>query len=495
MKLRTALLILCGVVLGVVALKVYGLVRPRTAYFWTEPGTRGRARFVNDLQDEISNQRKNAIVVAASRVGPAVASVTVIQTRVVTSGPFSSPFSDQFFDDFFRDFFPPRRYKEKIQSLGSAVILSSDGYVITNEHVVANATEIKVTLPDSRQFDARIIGTDRSSDIALLKIDGKDLPYATLGNSDDLIIGEWVIALGNPFGFLLEDAHPTVTVGVVSALRRGMKSSRGGGREERIYKDMIQTDAAINPGNSGGPLANILGEVIGINTFIFSSGGGSEGVGFALPISSVKHIIIELKAHGKRREVWHGIYVQELTQELAAALKVDKKGILVSSVEDASPADRAGLKPGDQIVEAAGKPMNRPADWEGVEAKLVVGDTLSLKILRGGKELSGQFVVREYSAQVAAKRLESLGLTVQNVNPLLKKSHNLMRDDGVVVVAIKRNSLGERIGLREGDVILQWAGQPVRNTDDLLSATRELSGDITTIIDRKGMLLEVSWRI
>ena len=495
MKLRTILLILCGVVLGVVALKVYGLVRPRTAYFWAGPGSDPRARLVNDLQDEISNQRKNAIVVAASRVGPAVASVTVIQTRIVTSGSFASPFADQFFDDFFRDFFPPRRYKEKIQSLGSAVIVSSNGYVITNEHLVANATEIKVTLPDARQFDARIIGTDRTSDVALLKIDGRDLPYATLGNSDDLIIGEWVIALGNPFGFLLEDAHPTVTVGVVSALRRSMKSRGQRAGQERIYKDMIQTDAAINPGNSGGPLVNIMGEVIGMNTFIFSSGGGSEGVGFALPISSEKHIITELKAHGKRREVWHGIYVQELTPELAAALKVEKKGILVSSVEEGSPADRAGLKPGDRIVEALGKPMNRPTDWEGVEAKLVVGDTLSLEMLRGGAEMTSEFVVKEYSPQVAAKRLERLGLTVQNVNPLLKKSHNLMRDDGVVVAGIKRNSLGERIGLREGDVILQWGGQPVRNTDDLLSATRELSGDITIIIDRKGMLLEVSWRI
>lgn len=252
MKLKSILLIVFGVMVGLGVYKLYLLIKPRPSYIWYEPNAGDKLKLAN-LQDEISNQRKNAIVLAASKVGPAVVSITVIQTRIVATEPFYTPFADEFFDQFFKDFFPPRRYKEKIQSLGSGIIISPDGFITTNEHVVANATEIKVTVPDGRQFDARVIGSDRTVDVALLKIEGKDLPYVVLGNSDDLIIGEWVLALGNPFAFLLEDTRPSVTVGVVSAVRRPIKSASTGGREERIYKDMIQTDAAINPGNSGGP--------------------------------------------------------------------------------------------------------------------------------------------------------------------------------------------------------------------------------------------------
>ncbi|MEO0226346.1 MAG: trypsin-like peptidase domain-containing protein, partial [candidate division WOR-3 bacterium] len=223
MRLKNILFVILGIVIGVAGFSIYVRLKPRPTYFWSEIPDQDKIRLVG-LQEEVSNQRKNAIVIAANKVGPAVVSITVIQTRIVTTEPFYSPFADDFFDQFFRDFFPPRRYKEKIQSLGSGVIISPDGYILTNEHVITNATEIKITLPDGRQFNGRVIGTDAVNDVALLKIDGKDLPYAPLGDSDELIIGEWVIALGNPFGFLLEDTHPTVTVGVVSALHRSIKS-------------------------------------------------------------------------------------------------------------------------------------------------------------------------------------------------------------------------------------------------------------------------------
>ncbi|MCX8014919.1 MAG: S1C family serine protease, partial [candidate division WOR-3 bacterium] len=193
------------------------------------------------LQTEISNSRTTAIVLAARKVSPAVVCITVVQERIVTTSPFLSPFSDPFFDEFFKDFFPRRQYKEQIQSLGSGVIINESGDIITNAHVVEGATKIKVTLPDNRQFDGQLININHSSDLALIKINGKNLPYATLGNSDDLMIGEWCIAFGNPFGFLLEDAQPSVTVGVISALNRVIKSSQLGGRE---LKNMIQTDAA-----------------------------------------------------------------------------------------------------------------------------------------------------------------------------------------------------------------------------------------------------------
>ncbi len=201
-----------------------------------------------------------------SPVRPAVVSINVIQTRIIRETPFLSPFGDDFFGDpFWRDFFPPRSYREQVRSLGSGVLISKEGIVLTNEHVVRGAETIKVTLPDGRRFDGKLLGTDPQTDLAAVKISGSNLPSAALGNSDDLAIGEWAIAIGNPFAYLLDDTQPTVTAGVVSATRRSIKSERG---QVQVYRDMIQTDAAINPGNSGGPLVNADGEVIGVNTFI-----------------------------------------------------------------------------------------------------------------------------------------------------------------------------------------------------------------------------------
>ncbi|HEX9912543.1 MAG TPA: trypsin-like peptidase domain-containing protein, partial [candidate division Zixibacteria bacterium] len=244
-----------------------------------------------DFQEEITATRRNAIVRAAEKIGPAVVSISVVQTRTVRESPFLSPFGDEFFDEFWGRYFQPREYKQKVYSLGSGVIISDDGYVLTNEHVVRDADELKVTLPDGREVKGKLVGQDFTSDLAVIKIEGNKFPYATLGDSDNLIIGEWAIALGNPFGYLLDDPHPTVTVGVISALNRDMKRGTG---EDRVYRKMIQTDAAINPGNSGGPLVNADGEVIGINTFIFTTSRGSEGIGFAIPVNRAKNILTDL---------------------------------------------------------------------------------------------------------------------------------------------------------------------------------------------------------
>lgn len=283
MKARDLLLVFAGIAAAGLVFTGYALVKgpARAGGPGPEPVP---------ANDEISKQRLNAIVVAAGRVGPAVVSITVVQTRIVTVTPFGDPF----FDEFFGDFFPERRYRQEIKSLGSGVIISSDGYVLTNEHVVHDASKIRITLSSGVQHDAAVVAADTTSDLALLKVNGVDLPYAELGNSGDLMIGEWVIALGNPFGFLLEDTRPTVTVGVISALGRSIKSTY----QNRLYRDMIQTDAAINPGNSGGPLTNILGQVVGINTFIFTASGGSEGIGFARPVNFVKKFIDEAKRNG-----------------------------------------------------------------------------------------------------------------------------------------------------------------------------------------------------
>ncbi|MEO0075157.1 MAG: trypsin-like peptidase domain-containing protein [candidate division WOR-3 bacterium] len=344
------------------------------------------------LQGEITNSRTTAIVIAARKVSPAVVSITVIQERIVRTTPFMSPFADRFWDDFFRDFFPPRQYKEQIQSLGSGVIINQEGDIITNAHVVEGATKIKITLPDTRQFDGELVDIDRTHDLALIKIKGKNLPYVTLGNSDDLMIGEWCIALGNPFGFLLEDAQPSVTVGVISALNRTLKSTQSDGRE---FKNMIQTDAAINPGNSGGPLVNALGEVIGINTFIFSRSGGSEGIGFAIPINSVKRFIQASKENVKKMvsedkiekiKTKIGLTVADNNFTLMKKYNLNtEEGVVVIEVEKNSIASVLSINPGDIIVSINNQRPKNAQDF----AKLTesVRNQLDLVINRFGEQI------------------------------------------------------------------------------------------------------------
>jgi serine protease Do len=345
---------------------------------------------VSQLEEKLSNQRVNAIVLAAKKVSPAVVSIAVTQTRIVTYSPFSSPFFDDFWRDFFKDFFPQRRYKEEIKGLGSGVIIDPTGYIVTNSHVVENATEIKVSLPDGRSFDGEIIALDPEEDLALLKINGKDLPYAQLGNSDDLLIGEWVIALGNPFGFLIEDTKPTVTVGVISAVNREVR----GRTEGRVYKNMIQTDAAINPGNSGGPLVNILGEVIGINTFILSHAGGSEGVGFAIPINRVKEFIEEAKKEIKAKkevekikiEKW-GIEVSDIDNYLKKRYSLQTNyGAVILKIEENSLGEALGLDVGDAILSFQDEKVVGALDLKK-KIENFKGNTFKLIIERKGERI------------------------------------------------------------------------------------------------------------
>uniref|UniRef100_A0A7V5XYX5 Trypsin-like serine protease n=1 Tax=candidate division WOR-3 bacterium TaxID=2052148 RepID=A0A7V5XYX5_UNCW3 len=345
---------------------------------------------ISQLEEKLSNQRVNAIVLAAKKVSPAVVSIAVTQTRIVTYSPFSSPFFDDFWRDFFKDFFPQRRYKEEIKGLGSGVIIDPTGYIVTNSHVVENATEIKVSLPDGRSFDGEIIALDPEEDLALLKINGKDLPYAQLGNSDDLLIGEWVIALGNPFGFLIEDTKPTVTVGVISAVNREVR----GRTEGRVYKNMIQTDAAINPGNSGGPLVNILGEVIGINTFILSHAGGSEGVGFAIPINRVKEFIEEAKKEIKAKkevekikiEKW-GIEVSDIDNYLKKRYSLQTNyGAVILKIEENSLGEALGLDVGDAILSFQDEKVVGALDLKK-KIENFKGNTFKLIIERKGERI------------------------------------------------------------------------------------------------------------
>lgn len=332
--------------------------------------------------DDITSSRQNILTKTVREVSPAVVGINVTEIR-----QYRDPFSSFFDDPFFRQFFGNQgTYNQKIKELGSGYIISSDGYIVTNDHVAGNAAEVKVTLTDGRTYDAKIIGSDTPSDVCLLKIDATNLPYLKLGNSDDIIIGEWVIALGNPFGLFEINDKPTVTVGVISATGMNLEPVNG-----RYYLNMIQTDAAINGGNSGGPLVNSLGEVIGMNTLIFTSGNsnGNIGLGFALPINKVKRIIKELKENGKiDRDFEIGLRIQAIDEGLANYYKLKTtKGVIVTRVYPGTPADAAGIEVGDIITNIDGYQINNEGTLQSVFFEFRVGQTIKLDIIRDNKKI------------------------------------------------------------------------------------------------------------
>lgn len=335
----------------------------------------------NKNNDEITNTRRNIITETVERVSPAVVGINVIEIR-----EYRDPFFSFFDDPFFQRFFGNRgTYNQQVKGLGSGYIISPDGYIITNDHVAGNATKITITLTDERTFDARIIGSDPASDICLLKVDETDLPYVELGNSDETIIGEWVIALGNPFGLFELNDKPTVTVGVISATGMNLDAINN-----RYYLNMIQTDAAINGGNSGGPLVNSLGQVIGMNTLIFTAGGnsGSIGLGFAIPINKVKKIVDELKVKGKiDRNFEIGMRIQSIDEGIAKYYHLQNtKGVIVTKVYPDTPAERGGIEVGDIILEVEGYRINNENTMFGVFHEFRTGQTIELKIIRDEKE-------------------------------------------------------------------------------------------------------------
>ena len=337
----------------------------------------------------MSGARRTPIVSAAQRVSPAVVSVSVTVTRVVRADPFGGMFHDEFFDRFF----PQSGIRQRVSGLGSGVIVDSAGLVLTNEHVVRNAEEVRVTLPDGREFAARVLGGSAIYDLAVLRIKGERLPVAPLGDSDDLVVGEPALAIGNPFGNLLNDTRPTITAGVVSATRRDIKSEA---TESGVYKNMIQTDAAINPGNSGGALANADGEVIGINTFIFTPSGGSTGVGFAIPINLARRVLQEVETYGRVRVAWPGMQIQPVTPALARQLGwADAGGLVVTRVEPGGPAAGAGVQRGDRIRKVNARVVNSLDDAQRGIYGAAVGDPLDLALERGGRRIELSIVLAE----------------------------------------------------------------------------------------------------
>ncbi len=337
------------------------------------------------VTESLYSSRHTAITNAVAAASPAVVSVNVTGIQQVRyRDPFADFFSDPWFEHFFGQQRRDRVQERQVQNLGSGFVISPDGYIVTNDHVAGSATRITVAFPDGRTLDGRLIGADPASDIALIKVDSDEpLPHLTFSDDEMPIVGEWVIALGNPFG-LFEAAEPSVTVGVVSAKGRNLESTRDG----RIYQDMIQTDAAINRGNSGGPLVNAMGEVIGVNTAIYSQTGGSVGIGFAVPVSRVKRIIRELRENGEVDRSWYtGLHVWDVDRRIAAALDLTAvRGVLVRDVDPDSPAEEAGFRAYDVIVSVAGESIN---DQNGVVARLYdyrPGDSVRFGIIRDGDQ-------------------------------------------------------------------------------------------------------------
>lgn len=344
---------------------------------WSGGGGRSASQLVEE-------ERSSAIVEATRRVSPAVVSVTAIRTRDIRTNPelYYRWLQQYFFDPALLNRLGGRPVFESA-SFGSGLIVSPDGHILTNEHVVRQAERIVITMTDGSKAEASVIGSDTMYDIALIKIDGKNLPYAPLGDSDRLSIGEWVIAIGSPFGYLLEDSQPSVTVGVVSALHRDVKSSA----DAPVFQNMIQTDAAINPGNSGGPLVSSAGEVIGINTFILPTEEGNvSGMSFAIPVNTTKMITDELLHYGRVRVTWTGIKVSTLTPDVARRLGLGvESGLLVEKVDAESPGAQAGVRQGDVIIEVNGSNVNSPEKAVRSVFGLRVGDSIDMIIHRGGK--------------------------------------------------------------------------------------------------------------
>jgi len=410
----------------------------------------------------------NAYAEVVERVSPAVVFIEVTRTETVRPrGPLPDLFNDPLFERFFGP--PPGRDDESPRERmrrgsGSGFFISEDGLIITNHHVAGTADSVTVRLVDGSEYEAEVIGSDEPSDIAVIKVEGNGFPHLELGDSDALRVGEWVLAIGSPFGLA-----STVTQGIVSA------KSRGVGILE--YEDFIQTDAAINLGNSGGPLIDLTGRVVGVNTAIFSRDGGSVGIGLAIPINSVKMVRDELVASGTVNRGFVGVSMRDLTPDLAEAFGVNRnEGILVVEVLPGSPAEKAGLKQGDIIVEYDGAAVESSTGFRTRVAFTKPGETREIVVLRDGRRVRTdltlvpreEFLMAEQEAEV--KPLEDIGITVQNMSAEMAEQLNYTGQDGVVVTDVTPGSVAQRAGLRRGTLIQEVNNEAVASVSEFEAA-------------------------
>jgi len=429
----------------------------------------------------------------ATQVKPAVVNINTEQVVHTTGAPLGDAFSEFFGSDipsgsFFRQI--PRDLKQK--SLGSGFVVEPDGYILTNDHVVENASKIKVKLSDGRITDATVVGTDPKTDLAVLKIRASNLPVLHLAKSDQVQVGEWVLAFGSPFGL-----DQTMTAGILSAKGRVI----GAGP----YDNFLQTDAAINPGNSGGPLVNLKGEVVGINTTIASRSGGFQGVGFAIPSSMAEDVYHQITKSGKVTRGWLGIHAQEVTPEIAKSFNLgEQKGVLVADVDPASPAAKGGLESGDIILEFNGQEIRNMHQLSLSVAAARVGSPSKMKVLRNDQTISLSVTVGERPSDISENfrstktdEAGKLGITVESITTDTQHQLNLLSTRGALITEVKPGSAADEGGVQQGDVIHEVNHVPVNRASDLQAVTRSLKGGNTVLlkIERQGQTLFLAFEL
>ncbi|MEW6408609.1 MAG: DegQ family serine endoprotease [Nitrospirota bacterium] len=455
---------------------------------WLPLGHTTQQKTISSAVTEQLSQTSQAFAEIVKAVTPSV--VNISTTKIVKRGTsqLSPFFDDPFFKDFFgngpfHEFRLPKKWRE--QSLGSGVIVSQDGYILTNNHVIGKADEIKVSFSDKREFKGKLIGADSKTDIAVIKIDAKDLPTVRWGDSDKLQVGEFVLAIGNPFGL-----NQTVTMGIISAVGRANVGIAD-------YEDFIQTDAAINPGNSGGALVNIKGELIGINTAIFSRSGGYQGIGFAVPSNMAKDVMDGLIKKGKVVRGWLGVTIQEVTPELAAGFGLKNlKGAIVSDISRGSSAEKAGIKRGDIITMYNGKEIESVGQLRNAVAKTPVGAEVKIVILRDKKEKELLVTIGELPKEIAREGLykdrhfeeEGVssvfgGITVKELTPNIASRLGISKDErGVVVTSVESDSAAEESGIRKGDVIQEIDKKEINSLKDYTRIVSRLKKNETVLL-------------
>ncbi len=426
----------------------------------------------------VAASRRTAITEAVERVSPAVVTVQTERVERTAQSPFDV-------------FFGTRSGAMVRPGVGSGFIVREDGIVVTNAHVVAGARSVNVAMRDGTTYPATVVGEDELNDLAVLRIDAKGLPTAPLGSSRGMLIGEWVVAIGNPYGFLLGNSEPSVTAGVVSGVGRNL-TGRGDG--PGVYVDMIQTDASINPGNSGGPLINASGEVVGVNSSIYTPSGGSIGLGFAIPIDRARRVAEDLLAHGSVRRPWIGVKVQQ--SGASAARGSLNSGAIIESVVPSSPAADAGLRAGDVIVQSRDRQIRNPYDWEAELLELRVGETADLTLRRGSTDRRVTVRVRDLP-EVGAERVAVLReLELISLTPAIRAERGLRSEQGALVAQVTERVSAD-LGIRAGDLIIQVNRTPVT---DAQQAARVLEyyigrGPIRMFFERNGTVYSTDFRI
>jgi serine protease Do len=431
----------------------------------------------------------DALAEVADIARPSVVNISTTTTVTMENHPYGNFFNDPFFRRFFGDQFdhPGQKRKFKSSALGSGVIVSENGYILTNNHVVKGADEIKVILYDKREFKGKIVGTDSRTDLAVIKINAKDLPVVRIGESGKLKTGDVVLAIGNPFGL-----NQTITMGIVSAVGRSNIGLAD-------FEDFIQTDAAINPGNSGGALVNTNGELVGINTAIFSTSGGYMGIGFAIPSDMARSVMDSIIKHGKVIRGWLGVSIQNLTPELAKSLGIkETAGALVAGVEKDSPADKAGLKRGDLIVQFGGKKAEDSTGLRNMVAGSAPGTKAEIKIVRDQKELTLTVTLGEFQEKKIAKKIEYnnvlRGITVQELTPSLRDRLGMPENvNGVIIANISEDSPAQET-LQIHDVITEVNRRAITNISDYEQAVSKIGekDSVLLLIYRDGASIYIT---